>query len=120
MQGLSTSILESRVHFDCFLNTSNHFQSNVVCTTALAKTTNTKLRSYSTCLFTFHACVAPFFYYTPNILRKKNFTKMKTFMFPCKIKMKGRRGSQFYIQLVNRAHFGTGILLFGPFGQSGQ
>jgi hypothetical protein len=28
--------------------------------------------------------------------------------------------SQFYIQLVNRPHFGTGILLFGPFGQSGQ
>ena len=28
--------------------------------------------------------------------------------------------TQFYIQLVNRPHFGTGILLFGPFGQSGQ
>ena len=28
--------------------------------------------------------------------------------------------SQFYIQLVNRPHFRTGILLFGPFGQSGQ
>ena len=27
---------------------------------------------------------------------------------------------QFYIQIVNRPHFGTGILLFGPFGQSGQ
>ena len=27
---------------------------------------------------------------------------------------------QFYIQLVNRPHFGTGILLFWPFGQSGQ
>ena len=27
---------------------------------------------------------------------------------------------QFYIQLVNRPHFGTWILLFGPFGQSGQ
>ena len=28
--------------------------------------------------------------------------------------------SQFYIQLVNRPRFGTGILLFGPCGQSGQ
>ena len=28
--------------------------------------------------------------------------------------------AQFYVQLVNRPHFGTGILLFGPFGQSGQ
>ena len=28
--------------------------------------------------------------------------------------------SQFYIQLVNRPHSATGILLFGPFGQSGQ
>ena len=28
--------------------------------------------------------------------------------------------SQFYIQLVNRPHSGTWILLFGPFGQSGQ
>ena len=25
-----------------------------------------------------------------------------------------------YIQLVNRPHFGMGILLFGSFGQSGQ
>ena len=25
--------------------------------------------------------------------------------------------SQFYIQLVNRPHFGIGILLFGSFGQ---
>ena len=28
--------------------------------------------------------------------------------------------SQFYIQSVNSPHFGTGILLFGPFVQSGQ
>ena len=28
--------------------------------------------------------------------------------------------TQFYIQLVNGPHFGTGILLFGPIGQSGQ
>ena len=28
--------------------------------------------------------------------------------------------SQFYIQLVNRPHFGTWILLLGLFGQSGQ
>ena len=27
---------------------------------------------------------------------------------------------QFYIQLVNRPYFGTGILLFGLFGQSWQ
>jgi hypothetical protein len=27
---------------------------------------------------------------------------------------------QFYIQLVNRPHLRTGILLFEPFGQSGQ
>ena len=32
----------------------------------------------------------------------------------------GLKKPQFYIQLVNRPHFGTWLLLFGPFGQSGQ
>ena len=27
---------------------------------------------------------------------------------------------QFYTQLVNRPHFGTGILLFGPLGSQGS
>ena len=31
-----------------------------------------------------------------------------------------RPETQFYIQLVNRPHFGAEILRFGPFGQSGQ
>ena len=79
-------------NFDYFLNTSNHFKNNVVWTTALAKTTNTKLRSYSTCLFTFHACVAPFSYYTPYIGTKKNSIKMKPFMFLCEIKMERQEG----------------------------
>ena len=65
--------------------------------------------------------------YTQNLVNSINESPVQDFVMSVHrtasssgLLLQGMFSSQFYIQVVNRPHFGTEILLFGLFGQSGQ